>query len=147
MVSLESEIPSMNNENFVADDCKQESEVTNMKSDNFVADDFKQEMNTKVLDDGKQQPDTQYNRKYNKKGRGDCYPQETINILKEWLFQNSQHPYPSDKQCYDLAKKTGLTFQQVKMWFINGRRRFLPNDKKVDKASLNAKVNISKHLR
>ena len=47
MVSLESEIPSMNNENFVADDCKQEmntkllddgkqkSELTNMKSDNL----------------------------------------------------------------------------------------------------------------
>jgi len=45
-------------------------------------------------------------------------------LLKEWLFANFLHPYPSDKDRRELAEATGISESQVSTWFINARVRF-----------------------
>ena len=121
-----------------------EGEIANMKNDNFAVDDFKQEINTKVCYIPGVQPDTQQtqllwgfgaSKLLENEKDGVIHPkdqQKTI-FLKEWLFQNSHNP--SDKQCYDLAENTGLSFQQIKTWFTNEGQRLLPNDKSLRKES------------
>ena len=48
-------------------------------------------------------------------------------ILKDWLFSNCYHPYPTDSDKCTLCLQTGLSLQQLNNWFINARRRVLPN--------------------
>ena len=48
-------------------------------------------------------------------------------ILKDWLFSNCYHPYPTDADKSTLCLQTGLSLQQLNNWFINARRRILPN--------------------
>jgi len=50
-------------------------------------------------------------------------PYKAVSVLKQWLFENIQDPYPSNETKEELAKKTGLTFKQVHNWFINARGR------------------------
>ena len=45
--------------------------------------------------------------------------------MRAWLFQNLQHPYPTEEQKKQLASQTGLTILQVNNWFINARRRIV----------------------
>ena len=40
-------------------------------------------------------------------------PYKAVSVLKQWLFENIQDPYPSNEVKEELAKKTGLTFKQV----------------------------------
>ncbi|KXN67965.1 hypothetical protein CONCODRAFT_30907, partial [Conidiobolus coronatus NRRL 28638] len=46
-------------------------------------------------------------------------------ILKDWLYDNIDHPFPNDKEKINLSIMTGLSVEQVSNWFINGRRRLL----------------------
>ena len=48
-------------------------------------------------------------------------------LLKDWLFSHSTCPYPSDDEKELLCLNTGLSLQQLNNWFINARRRILPN--------------------
>ncbi len=42
-------------------------------------------------------------------------PYKAVTILKQWLFENIQDPYPSNEVKEELAKKTSLTFKQVRI--------------------------------
>ena len=53
-------------------------------------------------------------------------PPESQKMLKEWLFTHSSHPYPTDSEKDWLCTATGLSLQQLNNWFINARRRILP---------------------
>lgn len=44
-------------------------------------------------------------------------------VLKEWLFQHFDKPYPTDQDKQMLSNVTGLTRTQVSNWFINARVR------------------------
>eukprot|EP00803_Ostreobium_quekettii_P001556 evm.model.scf_55.4 EVM.evm.TU.scf_55.4 scf_55:100049-105805(+) len=44
-------------------------------------------------------------------------------VLKEWLFQRFDKPYPTDQDKKLLAAVTGMTKTQVSNWFINARVR------------------------
>lgn len=44
-------------------------------------------------------------------------------VLREWLFQHFDRPYPSDHDKKLLAAVTGMTRTQVSNWFINARVR------------------------
>ncbi|XP_045215513.2 homeobox protein Meis1-like [Mercenaria mercenaria] len=58
------------------------------------------------------------------KKRG-IFSKTATNILRAWLFQHLQHPYPSEEQKKQLGAETGLTILQVNNWFINARRRIV----------------------
>ncbi|XP_050219097.1 BEL1-like homeodomain protein 11 [Mercurialis annua] len=50
-------------------------------------------------------------------------PENSVTILRSWLFEHFLHPYPNDSEKLMLASQTGLTKNQVSNWFINARVR------------------------
>ncbi|KAI5190498.1 hypothetical protein NECID01_1004 [Nematocida sp. AWRm77] len=54
------------------------------------------------------------------------YPKNVSYILKSWLLENINNPYPNEKEKNNLILKTGLFPNQINNWFINARRRILP---------------------
>lgn len=52
------------------------------------------------------------------------FPPETITILKEWLTNNKNDPYPTPQDKFELARRTNLTLKQIENWFVNARRRY-----------------------
>lgn len=55
------------------------------------------------------------------------YPKTVTNILRAWLERNLVNPYPTEDTKKILGKETGLDMTQINNWFINARRRVLPN--------------------
>ncbi|KAJ3563451.1 hypothetical protein NPX13_g8192 [Xylaria arbuscula] len=61
-----------------------------------------------------------------RKRRGNL-PKHTTEILRKWFHSHLHHPYPTEDEKQDLVKQTGLQLNQISNWFINARRRQLPN--------------------
>ena len=45
--------------------------------------------------------------------------------LKDWMYENMHHPYPSRKEKMDLSQATGMSPGQISNWCINFRGRRL----------------------
>ncbi|KAJ9272765.1 transcriptional regulator family: Homeodomain [Paecilomyces variotii] len=54
---------------------------------------------------------------------GARFPREAVRILKNWLSQHSEHPYPTEQQKDELKEQTGLKRSQICNWLANARRR------------------------
>ncbi|XP_050441574.1 homeobox protein PKNOX1-like [Adelges cooleyi] len=54
-------------------------------------------------------------------------PKAAVNILTKWLEDNCTNPYPTESTKRTLMEVTRLTKNQIYNWFINSRRRILPN--------------------
>ena len=52
-------------------------------------------------------------------------PESSRGILREWLKDNEDHPYPSTAEKTMLAQHAGITVEQVANWFTNARVRIL----------------------
>ncbi|KAD3641358.1 hypothetical protein R6Q59_003935 [Mikania micrantha] len=50
-------------------------------------------------------------------------PEQSVTVLRAWLFENFLHPYPNDVDKHILAQQSGLSRSQVSNWFINARVR------------------------
>jgi hypothetical protein len=44
-------------------------------------------------------------------------------VLKDWMWQHIDHPYPTDEDKELLKQQTGLSIGQISNWMANTRRR------------------------
>ncbi|KZV76230.1 hypothetical protein PENSPDRAFT_680434 [Peniophora sp. CONT] len=53
-------------------------------------------------------------------------PKSATDMLKDWIHQHANHPYPTEEEKKELCAATGLSMVQLCNWMINARRRILP---------------------
>lgn len=56
---------------------------------------------------------------------GTRFSARSIRVLKTWLSNNSQNPYPTRTEIKVLERQTGLSKQQITNWLANSRRRHM----------------------
>ncbi|KAI3145663.1 transcriptional regulator family: Homeodomain [Penicillium roqueforti] len=54
---------------------------------------------------------------------GARFSRKAISILKGWLRDHDENPYPTEQERDDLKQHTGLTRTQIANWLANARRR------------------------
>ena len=54
---------------------------------------------------------------------GARFPRDAVKILKQWLSEHADHPYPNEREKDALKQLTGLKRSQISNWLANARRR------------------------
>lgn len=50
------------------------------------------------------------------------FPKRAVAVLKSWLHDHLDNPYPTHKEKELLSKESGLTKRQIQNWFTNARK-------------------------
>jgi hypothetical protein len=58
-----------------------------------------------------------------RRSTGTRFSREALKVLKSWVEQHAERPYPSEDEKDELAELTGLSSGQISNWFANTRRR------------------------
>ncbi|CAF3705272.1 unnamed protein product [Rotaria sp. Silwood1] len=83
---------------------------------------LKDEINENFDSDTYEENDDLPQRRQKKRG---IFPKSATLLMRAWLFQHLNHPYPSEEQKKIFARETNLNILQVNNWFINARRRIV----------------------
>lgn len=51
------------------------------------------------------------------------FSRKALNVLKGWLYDHNENPYPTETEKDELKSSTGLTRTQIANWLANARRR------------------------
>eukprot|EP00345_Euplotes_harpa_P013967 CAMPEP_0168340776 /NCGR_PEP_ID=MMETSP0213-20121227/14271_1 /TAXON_ID=151035 /ORGANISM="Euplotes harpa, Strain FSP1.4" /LENGTH=302 /DNA_ID=CAMNT_0008347089 /DNA_START=1 /DNA_END=909 /DNA_ORIENTATION=+ len=51
------------------------------------------------------------------------YSKEVTGLLNGWLKNHMHYPYPGEEERQELCRATGLTRKQLRVWFINSRKK------------------------
>ena len=54
---------------------------------------------------------------------GARFCRDAVKVLKNWLAEHHEHPYPNDREKDELKQLTGLKRSQISNWLANARRR------------------------
>lgn len=50
------------------------------------------------------------------------FAKRSVQILKNWLNNHIDNPYPTHKEKESLSKESGLSKRQIQNWFTNARK-------------------------
>lgn len=60
---------------------------------------------------------------------GAGFAKEQIAVLKGWLLQHTDEPYPTESEKKDIMEAANITLRQLNDWLSNARRRILRKKK------------------
>lgn len=63
------------------------------------------------------------------KRNGIRFPRQAIKVLRDWLDNHLDHPYPTEAEKMELERQTELTSIQIANWLANARRRKKATDR------------------
>lgn len=63
------------------------------------------------------------------------FPERCSTILKNWLTEHKENPYPTENDINHLGMATGLTRKQIRIFLVNNRSRFLNRSPKNGQSS------------
>ncbi|KAL1604283.1 hypothetical protein SLS59_004078 [Nothophoma quercina] len=70
------------------------------------------------------------------------FPRAAIKILKDWMIEHHEHPYPTEEEKEMLGQQTGLSLGQISNWMANTRRRQKARPKRSSSPSIRPSTEV-----